>query len=129
MREIGPAGPGSPDGSGPRTPTCTTAVARTIGKSNHEEGEGEGREPFGKAEVLGKHIHDLQSHPGTYRVDAQHLPQRAAVNLLDELLHAVNASMTGNRSRTRNVRKCAMFGGEAMKRSGGAEFPGPEPRR
>jgi len=71
---------------------------------DHKESQGEGRKPLGKSEVLGEHIDDLQSHPGANRVDAQHLPQRAAVNLLDQLLHAVSASMPAKSACARTLK-------------------------
>ncbi len=73
------------------------------GKSEHQEREGERGKPLRETEVLSQDIHDLQGHPRADGVDAEHLPQRAAVNLVDELLHVPSNSFVKRRPLTTGV--------------------------
>ncbi len=51
-----------------------------------EQEDGETGEPLREAESLGEGLNHLQADPGTHQVNAQHLPQRAVMDLDDQAL-------------------------------------------
>ena len=55
-------------------------------EADDEKNDRERLHPLGQSDALGKNLDDLQGDPAGTEIDPQHLPKRAAVDLVDELL-------------------------------------------